>query len=626
MQLDLELLGEILGEVEKPGRYVDSEWNAVHKDLDDVEVRVALAFPDLYEVGMSHLGLRILYHILNERADVACERVFMPWTDMCDAMRARGVPLFSLESRRAARDFDILGFSLQYELSYTNVLAMLRLAGIPLRSTERTREDPIVIAGGPCAYNPEPLAPFLDAVLVGEGEEAVGEIVDAYLEARRSGLERDGILEALARIPGMYVPSFYDVSYGARGTIASIAPTRQAAAFPVKKRVVSDLGKVAFPDRAIVPSLGIIHDRVALELFRGCTRGCRFCQAGMVYRPVRERGLDELCELAGRLAADTGYEEISLMSLSSADYSRIRELVSRLVERLGRDGVAVSLPSLRVDSFSVGLAKEVQKGRKTGLTFAPEAGTQRLRNVINKGVTREDLLAAASAAFSAGWDAIKLYFMIGLPTEEEADLAGIVELAREVLAVGRAELRRRGASRSPEISVSVSSFVPKPHTPFQWHGQPPMEELEMKQDYLRKHLRGRGLRLAWHDVKTSFLEAALSRGDRRVAQVLEAAARRGCMFDAWHERLRFDDWMAAFRECDIDPRFYANGHWGYDDVLPWAHISAGVSADYLVAESERAARGEPTPDCTLAECTRCGVCPDLKVAPVLAARRVEVVS
>lgn len=626
MQIDSRLLDEILEVVERPARYVNGEWNAVHKRLDEVDVRVLLAFPDTYEVGMSHLGLKILYYILNQRDDVACERTFMPWVDMHAAMKEKGIPLYSLESRLPAREFDILGFSLQYELSYTNVLAMLDLAGIPARSEARGADDPLVIAGGPCAYNPEPVAPFFDAILLGEGEEAVGEIVDEYKRARRESLSRREMLEALARVPGVYVPSLYGVEYREDGKIARIFPTSPAAAYPVQKRVVRDLGAVPFPDNFVVPFAEIIHDRIMLEVFRGCTHGCRFCQAGMVYRPVRERDLDDLCELARRLVTNTGYEEISLMSLSSADYSRIRELVSNLLQRYSGSGVAVSLPSLRVDSFSVDLAKEVEKGRKTGLTFAPEAGTQRLRDVINKGVTRNDLLEAVRAAFAAGWQAVKLYFMIGLPTETEDDLAGIVNLAREVLACGREELKRGRTTRSPQVTVSVSSFVPKAHTPFQWHPQAPMEELVAKQDYLKRRLRGKGLKLAWHDVKASFLEAVFSRGDRRLAAALEEAAALGCRFDAWHEELRFDKWQEAFARSGVDPKFYANTHWSYDDVLPWDHLSAGVSRDYLVAESRRAAEGVPTPDCRLGKCVKCGVCPQLKVAPRILARPVEGVS
>ncbi|HHY31936.1 MAG TPA: TIGR03960 family B12-binding radical SAM protein [Firmicutes bacterium] len=626
MQINSELLDEILSEVERPIRYVDGEWNAVHKRLDDVAVRVLLAFPDTYEVGMSHLGLKILYYILNQRDDTACERAFMPWVDMHAAMKARGVPLYSLESHVPASEFDIVGFSLQYELSYTNVLAMLDLAGIPARASARGERDPLVIAGGPCAYNPEPVAPFFDAVLLGEGEEAVGEIVDEYKRSKREGLSRRATLEALARVPGVYVPSLYDVEYRADGKIARIVPTSPAAAYPVRKRVVKDLGAVPFPDKFVVPFAEVIHDRIMLEVFRGCTHGCRFCQAGMVYRPVRERDLDDLCELAGRLVTNTGYEEISLMSLSSADYSRIRELVSSLLERYSGSGVAVSLPSLRVDSFSVDLAKEVERGRKSGLTFAPEAGTQRLRDVINKGVTRDDLIDAARAAFAAGWQNLKLYFMIGLPTETDEDLAGIVDLAKEVLACGREELRRAGAARSPQVTVSVSSFVPKAHTPFQWHPQCPMEELEAKQAYLKRHLRGKGLKLAWHDVRASFLEAVFSRGDRRLAPVLEEAVALGCRFDAWHEELRFEKWQEAFARSCVDPRFYANTHWAYDDVLPWDHLTAGVTKEYLVSESKRAAEGVATPDCRLGRCVKCGVCPELRVAPRILARPVEGVS
>ena len=615
MEIDSELLERILVGVEKPIRYVGGEWNAVRKSHEDVDVKVLLAFPDIYEIGMSHLGLKILYHILNEREDVVCERTFMPWVDMYDVMMSSRLPLYALESRVPAGEFDILGFSLQYELSYTNVLAMLDLAGIPILSTERGEDEPLIIAGGPCAYNPEPIADFIDVILVGEGEEAIGQIVDVYKDAKKSSLSRNELLQNLAQLPGVYVPSFYSVSYSSDGKVKEIKPTNPAASYPIKKRLVEDLSQVKYPDRFVTPLTEIVHDRAVLEVFRGCTRGCRFCQAGMVYRPVRERPPNELLQLAETILRNTGYDEISLMSLSSADYSHIHEVCSGLVNSYKELGVAVSLPSLRVDSFSVDLAKEVQKVRKTGLTFAPEAGTERLRKVINKGVTGDDLISAATSAFSEGWHRLKLYFMIGLPTETEDDLRGIVDMAKETLACGRRELSRAGIRKAPKVTVSVSSFVPKAHTPFQWEPQMPREELIAKQAYLMKHLRGKGLRFTWHDVDTSFIEAVMSRGSRRLGRVVETAYRLGCKFDAWDSEFHFDKWMQAFELTGISPEFYANTKWNYGSILPWDHISSGVSEEFLIQEAKRALSGTPTPDCRLGKCSDCGVCTSLEVSP-----------
>ena len=615
MEIDPELLEKILMNVEKPIRYVGGEWNATRKRHDDVDVKVLLAFPDTYEIGMSHLGLRILYSILNSRDDVVCERTFMPWIDMYDAMRSSGIPLYSLESRLPAGDFDIIGFSLQYELSYTNVLAMLDLAGIPQLASSRGEDEPLIIAGGPSVYNPEPVADFIDAILIGEGEDAIEEIVDVYKDGKAGGMSRLELLQTLAEIPGVYVPSFYRVSYFSDGRIKEIEPTNPAASYPVKKRVVRDLNQAEYPCQVVTPLTEIIHDRAVLEVFRGCARGCRFCQAGMVYRPVRERAPDKVLELAEAVLKNTGYDEVSLMSLSSADYSHVRDVCSNLLDKHGDMGVSVSLPSLRVDSFSVDLAKEVQRGRRTGLTFAPEAGTQRLRNVINKGVTCEDLIHAATLAFSEGWHSLKLYFMIGLPTETEDDLRGIVDMAKETLACGRRELKQAGVRKAPEVTVSVSSFVPKAHTPFQWQPQLPREELLQRQAYLKKHLRGKGLRLTWHDVNTSFLEAVLSRGSRRLGTVIEAAYHRGCKFDAWDSEFDLDKWMPGFESADISPEFYGNTEWEYDDILPWDHISCGVSKEFLIQEAEQAKSGVLTPDCRFGPCSHCGVCVNLEVSP-----------
>lgn len=526
-------LERILRQVQKPGRYVGGEWNAVRKDWHDAAIRMAFAFPDVYEVGMSHLGLQILYGIVNGRDDALLERVFAPWPDMEKQMRQAGLPLFSLESRRPVRDFDIVGFTLQYELTYTNILNMLDLAGIPLRAAERAGGGyPLVVAGGPCAFNPEPLADFIDAFVIGEGEEVLHELLDAYLAMRRRGAERREMLLHLAGIEGIYVPVFYRVEYNGKGMVQSVVPVEEGVPRQVRKRTVADLDGAFFPTRPLVPVINPVHDRAMLEVQRGCTRGCRFCQAGMIYRPVREKEPNTLLRQAGEILRSTGWNELSLSSLSTTDYSQVRPLIQELTAQYSPLGINVSLPSLRVDAFSVGLAREVQKVRRSSLTFAPEAGTQRLRDVINKGVTESDLLEAVAAAFAGGWQAVKLYFMIGLPTETDDDLAGIADLARRVLDVGRSQF---GAGRRLKVTVSASSFVPKPHTPFQWEPQDTLDELRRKQAYLRRRLRGRGLVFNWHDPESSFLEAVLSRGDRRLAAAIESAWRRGCRFDGWSE-------------------------------------------------------------------------------------------
>ncbi|NPV54854.1 MAG: TIGR03960 family B12-binding radical SAM protein [Firmicutes bacterium] len=621
--LDASALRGILNRVVRPARYLDNELNAVHKDHRGGFVKVLLAFPDVYDIGMSHLGLRILYHILNRRDDTLAERVFAPWVDMEREMRERGLPLYALESLVPAREFDIIGFTLQYEMSYTNILNMLDLSGLPIKASGRRDGDPLIIAGGPCAYNPEPLADIFDFFVIGEGEEVIGEIIDAYKEGRSRGRNRRDLIRAMADIPGVYVPSLYEVTYHANGTVAKVEPRVRGIPPVVQKRVVKDLDLAAFPGELVVPFLETVHDRISLEVFRGCTRGCRFCQAGMIYRPVRERSPERLRELADRLVESTGYDEISLMSLSTMDYSMIAELLRDLDERYHNRGVSVSLPSLRVDSFSVDLARDAGRDRvrKSSITFAPEAGTQRLRDVINKGVTEEDLINAVTAAFRSGWSSVKLYFMVGLPTETEEDLDGIVDISKKVLYIGRDVLKERREGRPVKVSVSASSFVPKVHTPFQWHGQPAIEELEEKQDYLKRNLRGRGLSFSWHDARTSFLEAVFSRGDRRLGEVLVRAWELGCRLDGWSEEFRFDLWLQAFREAGLDPAFYANRERPYDEVLPWDHISTGVSKGFLIRENERARAGITTPDCRVGRCEDCGVCPDLCVARRIAGRR-----
>lgn len=609
-----QLLEEILATVEKPARYVGGEWNAVQKDWDSVKVKMAFAFPDVYEVGMSHLGMQILYKVVNDREDALMERVFAPWVDMEKKMREAGMLLFSLESKRPLREFDIVGFTLQYEMSFTNVLNMLDLAGIPLHSDNRGENIPLVIAGGPCGFNPEPLAPFIDAFIIGEGEEVINHVLDVYIDKKKQGGRRREILSELAGMGGIYVPAFYKFEYNSDGTVKNIEHDR-AAPPKVRKRAVADMDGVPFPTRPVVPHTEVVHDRIMLEVMRGCTRGCRFCQAGVIYRPVREKEPETLMRQAEELVRSTGWGEISLTSLSSSDYSRIREVMSRLVDRFGPERINVSLPSLRADAFSVELAKEVQRVRRSSLTFAPEAGTQRLRDVINKGVTEDDLMEAVSAAFKAGWFSIKLYFMIGLPTETDEDLEGIARLARKVLEIGKAVSRARGRLR---VTVSASSFVPKSHTPFQWEPQDSLESLRRKQQFLKERLRGKGLVFNWHDAEVSLLEADLARGNRDMAPVLERAWALGCRFDSWSECFDFEKWRQAFKDNGMEPGKYAYRRYRYEDILPWDHIDAGVSKKYLIREHKKAMQGIPTVDCRGGKCSGCGLCPSLEIEPALA--------
>lgn len=589
---------DILPRVMKPARYTGGEFNAVIKGHDSVDVTFALAFPDTYEIGMSNLGLRILYHILNARPDVAAERVFAPWTDMEAEMRQHGIPLFALESKMPAKDFDIIGFSLGYELSYSNVLNMLDLSGIPLLSADRGDEFPLVIAGGCCTYNPEPMADFIDAFVIGEGEDVICEIVDAVKQHK--GAAKGTLLRALASIDGVYVPSLYEVSYNDDGTLSSIIPTADGVPPVVTKRIVWNLDSAQYPESLVMPFIETVHERVTLEVMRGCSRGCRFCQAGIVYRPVRQRSEDKLMELADSLACNSGYNEISLMSLSTADYKGIDDLVRKLIAKYASERIGISLPSIRADAQCVELAHEIQKVRKSGLTLAPEAGTQRMRDVINKNVTEADLFGAAEAAFKCGWRRIKLYFMIGLPTETDEDVAGIPELASSVAHIGR----RMGTR--PTIGASVSSLVPKPQTPFQWRAQDTVADMERKQNILKHASRSRDVTLSWHDARTSHLEAVLARGDRRLGKGILMAWSKGCRFDAWHEHFNFDKWMEALGEAGIDPAFYANRRRSYDEVLPWDHISCGVSKQFLMREDSRSETCEVTGDCRLEKCMGCG--------------------
>lgn len=603
----------VLARVQKPARYIGGEWNSVRKE-GEVPVRVALAFPDVYEIGMSNLGGAILYHEVNRRDDAAAERVFAPWVDMEAVMRARGIPLFTLETRRPVGACDILGFSLQYELSYTNVLNMLDLAGLPLWQRERREDDPLVIAGGPCALNAEPLADFLDALVLGDGEEAIHELVDVcrrWKEAGRPGGRR-GLLARLAVLEGVYVPSFYEVQYREDGRVAEIRMTEEGLATGAperpRRRIVADLDRLDYPTRPVIPWTDVVFDRMMVEVFRGCTRGCRFCHAGMVYRPVRERSPEVVKRLARELARQTGHHELSLVSLASNDYGSIEQVLADLTDELGCQGINVALPSLRVDAYSVELAREVQKVRRSGLTLAPEAGSQRLRDVINKGVTDGDYEEALAAAFAAGWDQVKLYFMVGLPTETYEDLDGIAEMARRAHRIYR-EVRGCGG-RGLKVTVSTSPFVPKPHTPFQWEPQLPRTELVRRQQYLRARLAGRGLRYRWHDPDQSFLEAVFARGDRRLGRALYLAWRAGCRFDGWEEQFDLARWSEAFAAAGLDPEWYAGRRLAYDEVLPWDHLDAGVRKEFLVGEHRAALAAATVDDCRWDRCSACGVCLD----------------
>ena len=605
----VKLEQEMLQAVEKPARYTGGEWNTQPKDSAAVLCRIALAMADVYEVGMSNLGLKILYEILNRRDDVAAERVYAPWLDMEEEMRRRGVPLFSLETFQEISSFDVIGFSLQYELLITNTLNMLDLAGIPLHAAERAEAHPFVIGGGPCVYNTEPIADFFDFFVLGDGEEIVAEVCDALIAWKKAGRPdgRRGFLRRAARIPGVYVPSFYAPEYDAAGMFTGLRVLDEAASPQIYRRVAKDLDATPFLEKPVVPYLGIVHDRLMLELFRGCTRGCRFCQAGMAYRPVRERRPETLKSLARTLFDSTGYNEMSLTSLSSADYSCLSPLVDALLADTEGERVSFSLPSLRIDSFSVDIAERLQQVRKSGLTFAPEAGTQRLRDVINKNVTEDDLLHSVRTAFEQGWKAVKLYFMMGLPTETDEDIIGIAELAQKVVDCYKEVKGKRGV----KVTVSVSCFVPKAYTPFQWFAQVPQEEFERRQRLLKESIRDRAIVFHYHDARASVLEGALSRGDRRLSAVIETAWRNGAKFDGWTDQFKDEVWKDAFCRCGVAPEFYSRRTRDLDEPLPWAHTSPGVSEDFLRREWRRAEEAALTHDCRRETCTGCGVCPKL---------------
>jgi len=602
-------LGDLLERVRKPARYLGKEVNAVFKNPGQVKVHLALAFPDLYEVGMSHLGLKILYALANRLPDVYAERVFAPGADMEEILRGENLPLFSLESNTALQNFDLVGFSLQYELSYTAVLNMLDLGGIPLYSSERKEADPFILGGGPTALNPEPLAPFFDFFVLGDGEEVLPEILREYASWKDKGRgKREDFLEIIARIPGIYVPSFYEPVYS-QGNFSNMRPLKENVPLCIEKRTVVDLENAFYPESFVVPYMEVVHDRATLELFRGCSRGCRFCQAGFTYRPVRERSLNKLKELAGAIIDNTGYEELSLSSLSSSDYSQIEKLIDELQDQFQQQDVSLSLPSLRADVFALKLADKVQRNRTGGVTFAPEAGSQRLRNVINKQVTEDEILEAAAQAVKAGRSHIKLYFMIGLPTETEEDLREIAGLARKISGLRRTVKSKR---RPFKVIISASTFVPKPHTPFQWEPQLDLKLIKERQELLRQSLRGvKGVDFTWHEAGMSFLEAVFARGDRRLAPVLERAFRMGSRLDAWSDSFDFSLWEEAFKKEGIEPEYYAYFHPETSAPLPWDHISTGVSKHFLISEYKKALEEKNTGDCRKNGCAGCGLenCP-----------------
>jgi len=594
---------DILMRVEKPARYIGNEINVVKKNPKNVDIRFAFCFPDVYEVGMSHVGLQILYYFFNRREDMYCERCFAPWLDMEDIMRKENIPLFALETGDPLSDFDFIGFTLQYEMSFTNVVNMINLANLPVWANDRGEDCPVIIAGGPCAYNPEPLADIVDIFYIGEGEVSYDALMDLYKENKKNNGTKSQFLEKALKIPGIYVPRFYEVTYKENGEIASFEPNHRDAPKKIRKVIVNDLDSAFYPEKQLVPLIETVHDRVTMEVFRGCIRGCRFCQAGYVYRPVRERSADNLLKKADKLVKFSGHEEISLTSLSTGDYREFKQLAEGLIDKFAEDNINISLPSLRIDAFSLDLMKKVQKVRKSSLTFAPEAGTQRLRDVINKGITEEEILNGCFLAFQGGWNRVKLYFMVGLPTETDEDLVGIAELSSAIVDKYY-QIPKEKRNKGVSVVISSSCFVPKPFTPFQWTAQATFEEFLRKQKLVKTSLKRKQVKFNYHEVQLSSMEGVLARGDRRVGRAIVRAWEKGAKFDGWNDLFKYNVWTEAFDEVGLDISFYANRQRSYDEILPWDFISIGIPKKFFINEMEKALKGQITLNCR----TKCAMC------------------
>ena len=601
--MDNKKFEELLLSVQKPGRYSGGEQGSIIKDKDKVDVRFAFCFPDTYEIGMSHLGMKILYSCFNAREDIWCERVFAPWVDFEEVMRKNNIPLFALESRDPIKDFDFIGFTLQYEMSYTNILNMLDLAGLPFKSADRKDLYPLVVAGGPCACNPEPIADFIDLFFIGEGEEVDLEVIDLYKESKKNGDSKEEFLKKASKIEGVYVPSLYDISYNEDGTISAFTPKDDAPSV-VNKRIMLEMDKSFYPDNLVVPYIEVVHDRVMQEIYRGCIRGCRFCQAGFIYRPVREKSVETISKQAKDLCASTGYDEISLTSLSTSDYTALEPLLNELLGWTDDSKVSLSLPSLRIDNFSPELLEKVQHVRKSGLTFAAEAGTQRLRDVINKNITEEEIINTCKTAFEGGHTSVKLYFMIGLPTETDEDIKGIADLAQKIVDTYYS-LPNKPKGKSVNVSVSASNFVPKPFTPFEFEPQISADEMKRRHDYLKSCIRSKKISLSYHDSSTSVLEGVFARGDRRLCKVIEYAYKNGCKFDSWSECFKPEIWFEAFEKLGVDAKFYNERKREYSEIMPWDHLDFGVDKEFFVRQNKLAKNAITTPNCRIS-CAGCG--------------------